>query len=180
MTKKLAFFILGVFIILVFFIYILETSNSVDNYDELISLKKEDINEGIKSLNYNDESDEFYETIVLLTEIKQDSMMVINLISWKEANNKEIAVGDLLGYMYYYIDDIEFGNISRDMLMEIINELEEVGEVFERVNRSRFDNYNDYINVLWDEVNRNVEKYPNNTILKRYSNRRIPQNYKVH
>lgn len=114
------------------------------------------------------------DAFILLTEIKQDSMMIVDLYAYSETkSDKAIALGDLLGYIYYYIDDIELEKANKESLTKNINELVQINNTFSKVTKADLKNQEDYLELLKKELERNIERHPENTILKKYSNRKL-------
>lgn len=169
-------------LITMFFTYLitsLEYKEYKKNYDPLVHSKIEEININIEMLSTIDYSNNLYDTFIILTEIKQNCLIVVELILYQEnGNNKEIAIGDLLGYIYNYIDDIKTEEIIKESIAMIISELEQVNTVFLKVKRRNISEHEEYINILFEEIERSIDRYPENKILQQYSNRKIPEGYK--
>ncbi len=144
------------------------------NLDALVRSKINDININIDKLDKLDNSNNFSDAFILLTEIKQDSKMIVDVYVYSETkNDKAIALGDLLGYIYYYIDDIEPEKTNKESLTKNINELVQINNTFLKVTKADFKNQEDYLEFFKNEIERNIEKHPENAILKKYSNRKL-------
>jgi len=179
--KLLIIAVVIVTMFLTYFITSLEYKGHKRNYDSLISSKIEEININIEELSRGDYSNNLYGAFIILTEIKQSCLMVIELMAYQEdedKSNEEIAIGDLLGGIYNYIDDIKTEGITKESIEMIIGELDQVNTVFSRVKRRNFSEQEEYINTLLEEIERNIDRYPENRILQQYSNRKIPEGYK--
>jgi len=152
----------------------LATPEYIQNRDGLVRVKINDINIKIEELSQLNQLSNLSDAFILLTEIKQDCMMIVDLIAYFEGkDDKILALGDLLGYIYYYIDDIEPEKTNKESLAKNINELVQVNDTFSRVNNSHFKNQEDYLKFLIKELERNIQRYPDNMILKDYSNRKL-------
>ncbi len=170
--KKILVILLVFFIInswLCFAILIRSHEYNSNSYDMIYSTIN-DINIEIEDLQY---SSNLHETLISLTEIKQNSLMAVKLISSIDPKSNELAIGDLLGYIYFFIDDIESKKINKQLLESITNDLTEVNTVFSKISTNNLNDRKEYFNLLVRELNKNVNKYPDNQILSNYFNRKI-------
>jgi len=133
-----------------------------------------DISINIEQLSQLDNSGNLSDAFILLTEIKQDCMMIIDLnVYFEGESDKTLALSDLLGYIYYYIDDIKPEKANKESLAKYVDELVQINNTFSRVNIGHFESQDEYLKFLIKEIEKNIERYPENTILDKYSNRKL-------
>ncbi|WP_165613062.1 hypothetical protein [Paramaledivibacter caminithermalis] len=173
--NKILIIIVVFLIIFISCFYFTTSSKYSKNYYQLIGSAINEINIDIERLNH---SDNLYATLISLTEIKQNCLMAARFISHQEKKNNELAIGDLLGYMFNYIDDIETEEINEQLIKNVVNELSQVNTIFSRVNISILEDKDEYFKLLVKELDINIKRYPKNEILNAYSDRMVPEAYK--
>lgn len=172
--KRILIIILILSIIFISYFYFISSfiSHKYDtSYFNLISSTIDDISVGISQLEH---SNNLYSALINLTEIKENSRTAVTLISYIEQSTNEFAIGDLLGYIYLYIDDIEYVEINEQLLINISDDLNVINTMFLKANTSFIKDKDEYFKLLVTELDEIIDTYPENIILDLYSNKKIP------